>query len=123
MSLIKRFHCIYEFDQQSLSLFAEGFGNSSYVNLKTKSTSATSELLSSISHTLSLEFDQQSHCCFTDIELPFKFGSGGDMEFRVGSAPAKSVGFSHGNKFLMLVLNLHWCVCVFDFQEVALLYK
>ena len=47
------------------------------------------------------------------------------MEFRVGSAPARSVGFSHGNKFLMLVLNLHWCVCVcvFDFQEVALLYK
>ena len=43
------------------------------VNLKTKLTSATSELLSSISHTLSLEFDQQSHCCFTDIELPFKF--------------------------------------------------
>ena len=34
------------------------------------------------------------------------------MEFRVGSAPARSVGFSHGNKFLMLVLNLHWCVCV-----------
>ena len=47
------------------------------------------------------------------------------MEFRVGSAPARSVGFSHGNTTVFdagseppLV-----SVCVFDFQEVALLYK
>ena len=48
------------------------------------------------------------------------------MEFRVGSAPAQSVGFSHGNTTVFDAGSeppLCVCVCVFDFQEVALLYK
>ena len=55
------------------NLFTEGFGNSSCVNQKTKSTSATSDLSLTHSLTLSHEFDQQSLCIVTDIELPFKF--------------------------------------------------
>ena len=95
------------------------------VNLKKKSTSATSELLSSISHTLSHEFDQQSLCCFTDIELPFKFCGGGDMIWssvlaqllhEVWASVMETQVFDAGSEPPLVSV----CVCVFEFQEVAL---